>query len=125
MFRLFEKEESSKTLIKQSKEDFEKIIEEHIIETTQLNTENIVSIISVKPAKHWNEKDTLNWLKNKEISSAIIEAITPCDGALLDELYQMLVRVPEFFYSNLRSESNASFKDLAFFSAELRALFTS
>jgi hypothetical protein len=105
--------------------NLEKQVEEVKTEPIEMNTESVSSIISIKSVQDWKEIEVLNWLKSKEISSKIIEAITPCDGALLNELNQILKRVPEFFYSNLRSESNANFKDLAVFSFELRALFSS
>ena len=81
------------------------------------------TLILVKKISDWSELDVQNWLVTKKVATQIIEAITPCDGLLLVELFQILKTAPEFFYSNLRIESKASVKDLANFSSELRFIF--
>ena len=70
----------------------------------------------------WSEEEVNNWFKNKKIKDLIIKRLVPCDGGLLEQLYQMLVTAPEFFHSILSSDS--SLKETLFFSAELKKLFS-
>ena len=74
-------------------------------------------------AFYWTEEQSMNWLIKQKIKPSIIESIAPCDGKLLQQLYQMSEEVPEFFYSSLRADTKASLKDVAFFTSELKSLF--
>jgi hypothetical protein len=73
---------------------------------------------------YWTEAEVDKWLNDQNIKASIIENISPCDGKLLDQLHQMSKEVPEFFFSCLRADSKASLKDVAYFTSELKSLFT-
>ena len=73
---------------------------------------------------YWTEIEVNKWLNDQNIKPTIIENISPCDGKLLDQLFQISKEVPEFFFSSLRADSKASLKDVAYFTSELKSLFS-
>lgn len=96
-----------------------------IVEDTIIDTKIFINSVKEKNenAYYWTEAEVGNWLNEKKIKTSIIENIAPCDGKLLQQLYQISKEVPEFFYSSLRADSKASLKDVAFFTSELKSLF--
>ena len=72
----------------------------------------------------WVETDVDKWLKDKNIHSAIIESVEPCNGKLLFSMYKMFESAPEAFYASLNKKSQLTLRDLVYFSSELRSLFS-
>ena len=76
-----------------------------------------------KPVINWTEVEVNLWFKNRNISFYITDNLSPCDGKILEQLYQMSKEVPEFFYSTLRADAKANIRDIAYFTSELRNIF--
>ena len=77
----------------------------------------------IRAPSSWTEEEVREWFNNKKIKDSIVQNLSPCDGSLLEQLYITLTEVPEFFHSILRSDSNASLKDIVIFTSALKTLF--
>jgi hypothetical protein len=114
----------TKTEVKVSGKQFvDKVFGKNDIKKIIPETEISKPIVS-HPAHLWTEAEINFWLIDKNISPAIILNVSPCDGKLLEQLFRMSKEVPEFFFSSLRADTNASLKDIAYFTSELKILFT-
>lgn len=97
-------------------------------DNTTTNT-NIIKLTFKKPEAYlWNGAQVKEWFNEKDIHSSIIDSIVPCNGKLLYEIYMIKKEAPEYFYSSFASSRSelgeeASFRDMAIFSYELRNLF--
>lgn len=72
----------------------------------------------------WTDEQINTWLTEKEFNTSLVENISPCNSALLEQYYVMLNSVPEFFYNALvNKNSDIKLRDYAYFVCELRKLF--
>ena len=72
----------------------------------------------------WTEERVNKWLAEKEIHSLIVENIRPANGVLLHQYHEIQMTCPEFFYNSISSSKQVKFRDIAFFSCELKKLFS-
>ncbi len=85
-------------------------------------TQRVTAVAKRSPV-NWSQEEVLKWLKEKEISAAIIESIMPCDGTLLNQFYDMQISCPEFFYNSISQNKQIGLRDVAVFGKELKILF--
>ncbi len=75
---------------------------------------------------NWTDDQVEEWFEKMNIDHKIVENLTPCNGQVMYQLYNMLHFNPEFFYGSLKPITGNSLKDLkniAIFCLELKALF--
>ncbi len=82
-----------------------------------------MAAVAKRRSVNWSQEEVLKWLKEKEISAAIIESIMPCDGTLLNQFYDMQTSCPEFFYNSISQNKQIGLRDVAVFGKELKTLF--
>ena len=71
----------------------------------------------------WSTKDVEVWLKEKEIEQVITDNILSADGKILYQIYKLQSSCPEFFYSSVSSNHQATMVQVATFGYELSVLF--
>ncbi|CAF1031023.1 unnamed protein product [Brachionus calyciflorus] len=89
------------------------------------------SDITIAPIKersenieNWSYEETDNWFREKNISYLIFQKISPCNGELLKQYYEMFLYTREFYYSSLTSNSNKiQMRDIGVFTNELKKVF--
>ncbi len=73
-------------------------------------------------ASKWSENDVEIWFKAKG-NLLIYEQIKPCDGLLLQQLYDMQINAPEFFYQYISMDNKLDKRSILVFSSALKHLF--
>ncbi len=86
-------------------------------------TKDIPQIKSVN-ATNWKEKDVEKWFKDEAINVLILEDLRPCDGLILNQLFEILKTSPDFFYSALTAKNKINLRDVAVFTYKLKRLFS-
>ena len=71
---------------------------------------------------NWSDKEVHNWL-NKEKLGELCEALDGFDGSHLEEMYQDLIRNPEKFKDEMKSDYQMKGKICLKFSVALKKLF--
>ena len=72
----------------------------------------------------WKENDVEKWFKDEEINALILNDLKPCDGLILNQLYEILKTSPDFFYSALTVKNKEiNLRDVAVFTYKLKNLF--
>ncbi len=66
----------------------------------ELENKSIASPSTATMSRSWSQEQVINYFKSKNINDSIIE-ILPCDGMLLEHLYQTLEKAPEFLFKQL------------------------
>jgi hypothetical protein len=87
-----------------------------------IENKSIASPSTTTISRSWSQEQVINYFKSKNINDSIIE-ILPCDGMLLEHLYQVLEKAPEFFHSTLRADLKAGLIDILRFTFILKQLF--
>ena len=131
----------SKIFIDFTKYDFEECIKRLIKEVIQFNEskedvkenekleneikEPIEKKIIPKSinALNWSELDAEKWIKDKKFHKEIAESLLPCNGKLLNQLFEMYNKIPDYFYSSLNGSKTIRLRDLLYFSNELKEIF--
>ena len=70
----------------------------------------------------WTEEQCRNWFIENKIQG-LFELMTPIDGGVLYQLYEMKKAVPEFFFKSITKNESADFKSVAVFANSLIKLF--
>jgi hypothetical protein len=79
---------------------------------------------SVVTVTEWKENDVEKWFKDEEINALILNDLKPCDGLILNQLYEILKTSPDFFYSALTVKNKEiNLRDVAVFTYKLKNLF--
>lgn len=71
---------------------------------------------------NWSEAQVENWFKTKG-NSLIYDQLKPCDGLLLQQLYEMQINAPEFFYQYISLDNKLDKRSILVFSSSLKLLF--
>ena len=91
--------------------------------TTHISTPLKSPKKNIELVLEWNVEKVNQWLDEKKINSKIIESIQPCDGALLNQFFEMQSSCPEFFYSSISVNKTIPFREVALFGFQLKKLF--
>ena len=79
---------------------------------------------TVVTVTEWKENDVEKWFKDEEINALILNDLKPCDGLILNQLYEILKTSPDFFYSALTVKNKEiNLRDVAVFTYKLKNLF--
>ena len=70
-----------------------------------------------------NEDQVIQWFIDNKLKDNIFNAIFPCDGTFLEQLYEMRRDAPEFYYQSLKLEYNLDLKSITLFTSSLKKLF--
>lgn len=117
--RLFKELESiqKKTVSESISKSSTKLVEPDLIKSHHI-TKSGPQIIT------WSQQKVEKWLIESEINPGIIKNILPCDGALLNQYYDMQLSCSEFFYNSISFNKQIPFRDVALFGYKLKKLFT-
>jgi len=92
--------------------------------TTQSSGSQVASSCTAAARiESWSIKDVEDWLREKEIEQVIADNIHSADGKILCQIYKMQSNCPEFFYSSVSSNHQATMVQVAKFGYELSVLF--
>ena len=83
-----------------------------------------ISQIKSSNATNWKENDVEKWFKDEAINVLILEDLRPCDGLILNQLFEILKTSPDFFYSTLTAKNKINLRDVAVFTYKLKRLFS-
>lgn len=72
----------------------------------------------------WSEDEVEKWFKESG-SMIIYEKLRPCNGELLNQLYELKVNAPEFFYKFVTSDNKLDCRSILVFGNNLNKLFSS
>ena len=109
-------------------------IKEHCLPTVHLKVKNALKeavkallkkevIQKLIKALSWSELDAENWIIDKKFHKEIAESLLPCNGKLLNQLFEMYNKIPDYFYSSLNGSKTIRLRDLLYFSNELKEIF--
>jgi hypothetical protein len=74
------------------------------------------------PPSSWSSESVQSWLTSIDFTE-LAEACSDMDGALLKQLYEILVHTPEYFYQLVLQDDFQKLAKIASFSKSLRDLF--
>jgi len=80
---------------------FEQSEQENKTHVVEIIKNPVVDVVQSKETYNWSEYQVENWLLEKKINKSIQENVSPCDGKILFQLYEMMNTAPEFFYSSI------------------------
>ena len=72
----------------------------------------------------WNEKDVEKWMHEKQFEKNIIKSIIPSNGEMLESMYLLLIKSPDYFGGSVDCNKKMKLRDVVYFSNELKKLFT-
>ena len=110
----------------ESKKSTQKVIETSLIKQSKSTkkAELKTNTNLIKKVLEWNESEVNLWLKDKKIHKNIITNISPCNGKLLHQLYNIKLEAPEFFYKSISSNKILPTVEILLFVSELTNLFS-
>ena len=75
--------------------------------------------------EEWTEEQVYKWFVDARIHRAIVDAFTPLNGIILEQLFLIKGPSPEFFFQSLNSKTGnqLDLKDIALFTGHLDKLF--
>lgn len=104
-----------------------------LVDVSRPMTGTPMAVVSSRPPYldvkeiNWTESQVQKWFSEKKIDASIIRNISPCDGRVLYELFMIKNETPEFFYKSIgfvnNTFKNATLRDIAHFSYELKKIF--
>ena len=71
----------------------------------------------------WSEGRVIDWFEEKGLNLKLIEAIGPCSGIVLHQLFKMKNEAPQFFYQSLKTDQ-VDLNSLMMFTFHLENLFS-
>ena len=84
---------------------------------------DLEAIQPINTPAEWTENQVEKWSIEKKILKDILENILPCNGKILNQLYNIKVEAPEFFYKSISSNKVLPTREIAIFTLELDILF--
>jgi hypothetical protein len=109
---------------KDSKKECEKSFE-----TIKSKSDTKPMLEQLNAALSWTEADVDSWLADKNIHPVIRENVSPTNGEVLYQIFQMKTEIPEFFYNSITNShsgmgnNKVPTKDVANFVCELKKIF--
>jgi len=91
--------------------------------TKKMTEENLKNKNGNENVTNWNESDIEKWFSEEAINMLILEDLRPCDGKILNQLFEILTTSPDFFYSALTAKNKINLRDVAVFTYKLKKLF--
>lgn len=117
-FTKYSFEEAMNKLINQLKLNNDSLPIPSIAVTAANNPKEIIQ----NEAKNWNEEQCKEWFIKNNIKN-MFDILTPIDGGILLQLYEMKKSIPEFFFKSITKNDAIDFKSVAVFANLLIKLF--
>jgi hypothetical protein len=79
-----------------------------------------------KSIHDWSVDLVNKWFQDNNINKTIIDSLSPCDGQLLAQVYDLNKQAPEFYYQSIsanKSQSAIPIRDILLFTMKLKKLF--
>jgi hypothetical protein len=86
-------------------------------------SQNITSTPRAKNVEDWSQNQVKEWLMDNKVAKVIVDAIFPCDGIGLKQLYEIKQTAPEFYFQTLNKSKNVEFQAISEFTKLLEKLF--
>lgn len=71
----------------------------------------------------WSEDDVKQWFMTNSVDANIMEAILPCKGSILKQLFSMKQTASEFYFQALNKNKNVELKSMLDFNEKMDKLF--
>jgi hypothetical protein len=106
------------SLDKVKQKNLNKVQEQKVISVTNTMTSNVC-------VESWSEDEVREWFEANKIDKAIVDAITPCEGADLKQLHEMKRTAPEYYFQSLDRNKSIDLKHILKFNKLIEKLFSS
>lgn len=73
--------------------------------------------------ENWDQEKVKDWFESNRIDINLVNQFFPCDGSILQQLYEMRRDAPEFYYQALNKNQNIQLKSLVHFTHCLNKIF--
>lgn len=90
------------------------------------STGNQAKYSTTKRINDWAVDDVNKWFQDNNINKTIIDSLSPCDGQLLAQVYDLNKQAPEFYYQSIsanKSQPAVPIRDILLFTMKLKNLF--
>lgn len=71
----------------------------------------------------WSKEEVKQWFETNSIDKAIMDAIWPCEGGDLKQLYEMKMNAPEYYFQALDRNKSVELKSILAFNKSIDKLF--
>jgi hypothetical protein len=92
----------------------------HSVDTKMINT---VVTTQQNTAFAWSENEVNVWFNDKNVDPGIVNALKPCNGELLHQLFLLQQEAPEFFYQSVSKNQQVGLRNVLLFACNLKKLF--
>lgn len=69
--------------------------------TSSISSTTVVAVKANNEPEKWNKEKVKQWFEANEISKLILDHLDPCDGDIINQMFDMKLRAPEFFFQSM------------------------